>query len=45
MANGKKRQALTTITEIIARSGLPSQFGAFERVTMPSAISVQLMTL
>ena len=45
IANGKKRHALTTITHSIARCGLPSQFGASERVMMPSAISVQLMTL
>ena len=45
MANGKKRQALTTITESIARSVVPSQFGACARVMTPSAIIVQLMTL
>ena len=38
IANGKKRQALTTITHSIARCGLPSQFGASARLMMPSAI-------
>ena len=45
MANGKKRQALMMMMQIIASVGSPSQFGASARSMRPSAIIVQLITL
>jgi hypothetical protein len=43
VANGKSRQTLTMMIEILASSGSPSQIGQSLGPRMPTARAVQLM--